>query len=41
MAKLKPMDHGPQCRCSDPIANSEELRKHQQTFYKYLSLIHI
>ncbi|MGB1061624.1 MAG: GspE/PulE family protein, partial [Ketobacter sp.] len=38
MAKLKPMDHGPQCRCSDPIANSEELRKHQQTFYKYTAM---
>ncbi|WP_158643319.1 GspE/PulE family protein [Ketobacter alkanivorans] len=36
MATLK-KEHGPQCRCSDPISNSEELRKHQQSFYKFTS----
>ncbi len=37
MANPEPVNHGPQCRCSDPISNSEELRKHQQDFYKFTS----
>jgi len=37
MGTVQPLSHGPHCRCSDPITNSDELRRHQQDFYTFTS----
>lgn len=38
MAAPSPVHHGPHCRCADPITNSDELKKHQQTYYQFTSM---